>query len=202
MNKKLLLVEGNDDEHVISALCEKHQITENFKIINCQGIDNLLERIPVEFKTSEIETIGITIDADEDLQSRWRHLKNILSTIGFDVPEILPETGLILEKDSQKTGVWIMPNNDANGMLEDFISFLIPPKDELLPIVHSTLDDIETRQLNKYSIIHKSKAIIHTWLAWQKEPGKPMGLSITKKYLSTNDVTCHNFLEWLNNLFK
>jgi hypothetical protein len=110
---------------------------------------------------------------------------------------------LILENDSQKTGVWIMPDNNVNGRLEDFVSFLIPPEDELLPIVHSTLDDIETRKLNKYSETHKSKAIIHTWLAWQKEPGTPMGLSITKKYLTTDDdATCHKFVQWLNNLFK
>jgi hypothetical protein len=87
-------------------------------------------------------------------------------------------------------------------MLEDFISFLIPPEDELLPVVHSTLNYIETRKLNKYSGTHKSKAIIHTWTAWQKDPGTPIGLSITKKYLSTEDVTCRKFAQWLSNLFK
>ena len=49
---------------------------------------------------------------------------------------------------------------------------------------------------------HKSKAFIHTWLAWQEDPGTPMGLAITKKYLSTNDkVLCNSFIEWLNLLF-
>jgi hypothetical protein len=200
MNKKLL-VEGKDDEHVVLALRDKYRIPANFEIVDCKGVEKLIERIPVTFKTSEIETVGIIIDADDNLQSRWYRLKDILSTIGFDVPPTLPDTGLILEKDSQKAGVWIMPNNDANGMLEDFISFLVPSEDKLLPVVHSTLDDIETRQLNKYSITHKSKAVIHTWLAWQKEPGTPMGLSITKRYLSADDATCHTFVHWLKNLF-
>ncbi|MDR0605132.1 MAG: hypothetical protein LBG80_12590 [Bacteroidales bacterium] len=202
MTNRILLVEGSDDKHVIYALCKKYRIPDNFEVIDCNGVDNLIEQIPVRFKTSEIETIGIIIDADDNLQSQWCRLKNILSTTGFAVPQTLPKTGLILEKDLQKTGVWIMPNNNANGMLEDFITFLIPPEDKLLPVVHSTLNDIEFRQLNKYSMVHKSKAVIHTWLAWQEEPGKPMGLSITKKYLSADDATCHNFIQWVNNLFE
>ena len=40
-----LLVEGNDDLHVISSLCEKFEIKESFKIIDCKGIDKLLETI-------------------------------------------------------------------------------------------------------------------------------------------------------------
>jgi hypothetical protein len=201
MNKKLL-VEGKDDRSVVSALCKKCGIHENFEIVDCQGVDNLMSRISVTFKISGIETVGIIIDADENLQSRWDSLKNILLSTDFKAPQILPETGLILEKNSKKTGVWIMPNNNANGRLEDFISFLIPPEDELLPVVHSKLDYIETRKLNKYSETHKSKAIIHTWLAWQKDPCTPMGASITKKYLSADDTTCRKFVQWLNNLFK
>jgi hypothetical protein len=200
-NKKLL-VEGNDDQHVIMALCEKYNVFENFDVIDCTGINTVEEQIPVFFKKSEIETIGIIIDADENLQMRWERLKNILSANGCNMPQILPETGLILADNSPKTGVWIMPDNNSNGMLEDFISFLIPHEDELLPVVHSTLNNIESRQLNKYSAIHKSKAVIHTWLAWQENPGTPMGLSITKRYLSANDATCRVFIQWLEALFK
>jgi hypothetical protein len=200
-NKKLL-VEGNDDKHVIWALCEKYEIPENFDVINCDGIDSLEEQIPIMLKGSGIETVGIIIDADDNLQMRWNSLKNILSAIGCNVPQILQKIGLILADNLPKTGVWIMPDNNSNGMLEDFVSFLIPHEDKLLPVVHSTLNDIESRQLNKYSTIHKSKAVIHTWLAWQEEPGKPLGTSITKRYLSANDATCHDFVQWMKTLFK
>jgi hypothetical protein len=50
--------------------------------------------------------------------------------------------------------------------------------------------------------IHKSKARIHTWLAWQEDPGTPMGLAITKSYLDTNQELCNLFVNWLNNLFN
>jgi hypothetical protein len=147
-NKKLL-VEGVDDQHVIWALCEQHNIAET-----------------------------------------------------FNVPDILPETGLIIENETQKVGVWIMPNNNSNGMLEDFISFLVPENDPLLPIVDETLQHIENQKLNQYANIHKSKAKIHTWLAWQENPGTPMGQSITREYLSTDKQTCQKFIAWLTELFS
>jgi hypothetical protein len=201
-NKKLL-VEGKDDQHVILALCQQFKISENFEIIDCEGIEKLNNQIPVRFKQSGIEVLGIIIDADTEIKNRWNSLKDTLSLQGFIVPNELPSNGLILENSlNVKVGVWIMPNNDLNGMLEDFISFLIPKNDMLFPIVNSAVNDIESKQLNKYSPLHKSKAIIHTWLAWQEVPGTPMGLSITKRYLSTDENNCLLLMDWINKLFN
>lgn len=76
-------------------------------------------------------------------------------------------------------------------MLEDFIKFLIPDKDSLLPIAESTIKSLEEGGLQRFNTTHQSKALMHTWLAWQKDPGTPMGLSITKKYLdpTVNEVS-------------
>jgi len=207
----LLLVEGKDDFHVIHSLCKQFNISVrnlenpeggNFSVIDCKGIDELFEQIPVRFKSSQsISTIGIIIDADTNLKNRWSTLQEILSKLGFNTPKKFPEAGLILKEEKFKIGVWIMPNNNLNGMLEDFISFLVPNDDQLLPIVNSTLDSIEKQKLNKYALIHKSKAVIHSWLAWQEEPGTPMGLSITKRYLTTDEKTCLRLIKWLGELF-
>ena len=198
---KQLLVEGNDDLHVIKALCLKFDIPELFDVIDCRGIDNLYESIPVRFKQTNIETIGIIIDADTNLNDRWRSVKNLLSNIGFKVPEDLPNEGLILLKGNIKVGVWIMPSNNTNGILEDFMSFLVPQNDKLLPIVDITLNEIESKDLNKYLPINKSKARIHSWLSWQEDPGTPMGLSITKRYLTTDNESCERLINWLQKLF-
>ena len=199
-NKKLL-VEGNDDQHVIWALCEKFNIPKVFDVIDCAGIDNLYKSIPVRFKQTDIEVIGIIIDADVNLNDRWTYVKNLLSNLGFKLPENLPNEGLVLSNGNIKVGVWIMPSNNINGMLEDFISFLVPKDDKLLPIVDATLNEIENEKLNRYSLIHKSKAKIHSWLSWQEDPGTPMGLSITKRYLTTDNETCKHLIDWLQKLF-
>ena len=204
----LLLVEGNDDFHVIHSLCKQFNISVrnlenpkgNFSVKDCKGVTELLEQIPVLFKSPKT-SLGIIIDADIDLQSRWESVKNILLKEGFDVPKDLPENGLIVKKGILKAGVWIMPNNNLNGMLEDFISFLVPQDDKLLPIVKNTLEGLEANNLNKYSLTHKSKALIHSWLSIQEEPGTPLGQGITKRYLSTDEETCKHLVNWINELF-
>lgn len=142
------------------------------------------------------------MDADDKPGERWTKLSNVLTKSGFVIPDDLPEEGLIVSNGKQKAGIWIMPNNKLNGMLEDFISFLIPPDDQLYPIAQSTLGEIEAKGLSNYKPFHKAKATIHTWLAWQEDPGTPLGMSITKKYLTTDEVTCKKFTDWLKELFS
>jgi hypothetical protein len=149
----LLLVEGNDDFHVIHSLCKQFNIPVRnletpkggrFSVKDCKGITELLEQIPVLFKSSnQLTSLGIIIDADVDLASRWESIKNLLQSIGFILPESLPSKGLICKSNNIKVGVWIMPNNNLNGMLEDFLSFLVPNNDMLLPFINSTLAEIE-----------------------------------------------------------
>nr|WP_211345628.1 DUF3226 domain-containing protein [Paraflavitalea soli] len=135
---KKLLVEGNDDQHVIWSLCEQFQVAESFDVIDCIGINKLLDQISIRFKQSQIETVGIVIDADVEVGKRWASLRTILNGQGFTVPDALPPDGLILSRtDGKRIGVWIMPDNMLNGMLEDFISFLVPPMTsyfQLLPL--------------------------------------------------------------------
>jgi hypothetical protein len=199
---KKLLVEGNDDQHVVWALCEKFNIEKTFDVIDCEGVDNLLNQLPVRFKQSGIAVIGIIIDADSDISARWQSLSPLLSSLGYTVPPVLPDKGLIIRHNEITIGVWIMPNNLLAGMIEDFIKFLIPEDDQLLGIANGTLNIIESEDLNKYRIPHKSKALIHTWLAWQEDPGTPMGSSITKRYLTTDTEICNTFIEWLTALFN
>jgi hypothetical protein len=197
---QILLVEGIDDQHVSWALFEKHAIPETFEVIDSKGIDNLLIQLPVRFKQSDIKTIGIIIDADANLAARWQQLRDILAIEGVALPAVPAANGTIV-KGNKKLGVWIMPNNQINGMLEDFIAFLIPPGDPLLPIANAALTNIEEQHLNKYISAHRSKALIHTWLAWQESPGTPMGSAITKRYLNSDVEIAQSFLNWIIALF-
>jgi len=183
-------------------LCERFAINENFDVIDCEGITNLFEQIPVRFKQSGIEIIGIIIDADINIANRWGTISNLLNLKGYGCPQNIPAEGLILNEEGKvRVGVWIMPNNNLGGMLEDFIAFMVPENDDLLPTVNSTLLNIEEAGINRYSLIHKSKAVIHSWLALQQDPGTPMGLSITKRYLSTDNENSNAFIGWLKLLF-
>lgn len=198
-----LLVEGKDDQHVLMALCEKFEIPENFEIIDSKGIDNLLLQLPQRLKESDVTTVGVIVDADTDLAGRWLSIRTILVANDYDVPEQLPAQGLVISHhEKPSVGVWLMPDNATNGMLEDFIRFLVPEDDNLLPVIQANLQNIEKQGLNRYIPDHKSKAVIHSWLAVQENPGTPMGLSITRRYLSTKQANCTQLIDWIRTTFN
>jgi hypothetical protein len=204
-----LLVEGNDDFHVVHALFKRYNVPVRnheapsggyFSVKDCTGIENLKEQLPVQLKN--LQKIGIIVDADSDMNARWQSLQGIFKNCGYDMP-ILPNTnGTIIHQNDKIIGVWLMPDNNSNGMLEDFIQFLIPNEDKLLNKANKIIAEIEAENKNPYKLIHSSKALIHTWLAWQETPGTPLGKAITAKYLTTeNKVLCNHFITWINNVF-
>lgn len=203
-----LLVEGINDRHVIWALCEQYQVPETFSVEipmaeEGQGIDILLADLPFKLRENNLRTLGIVVDADRDLLARWQSVRYRLSASGYqNIPEAPPPEGWVdAPPDLPKVGVWLMPNNQLPGMLEDFVAHLIPPDDVLLPKAEGILQEIEQAGINCYSIVHHPKVLIHTWLAWQQTPGMPMGQAITARVLSHESEIAIAFVEWLNHLF-
>ena len=199
--KRQLLVEGNDDFHIISSLLAYHSFPQTFEIKDKKGIDKLLSAFPVEAKGSEIEAIAIVIDADLDAQPRWQSVRARLRLLGYSCPNDLPAEGLVLTgEDKPRMGVWIMPDNSLPGMIEDFIALLVPIADPLWAHAIEVLDSMP-EGLAEFADVHVSKAKIHTWLAWKDDPGTPMGLAITRRWLDANSPSCTPFLAWLSAMF-
>lgn len=209
---KKLLVEGNDDLHVVAHIRNNFTLDDNFEIVDCRSVDKIKPKLLSYFKARNVEIIGIIVDADaetnnagEALRARWDSLHDVLTKQGYDVPKQTDPNGAIIPAVGRnpKIGIWLMPDNiQQPGMLEHFVATLIPPNDKLKPIAEETIAQLEADGLNKYKSIHTSKALIHTWLAWQEDPGTPMGLAITKTYLDYNTVLCQRFAKWLDSLFN
>jgi hypothetical protein len=196
-----LLVEGNDDKHAVLALLSHHQFPEIFDVIDSKGIDPLLESIPTRLKESGREILGILVDADTDLQARWQSLRDILQTEGYTPPVKPSANGTILHHEEKpRVGIWIMPDNQLPGMLEDFAARLVTPGDALWARAESAVDSIPADE-RRFPTVRTAKAKLHTFLAWQEEPGKPIGLAMTTKYLNPDAPQAAEFVQWLRALF-
>lgn len=209
-DKFVLLVEGKDDEHVVKNLMHRHSFGDLPKIKPKDGIDNLLGTLDVELEGSDLVALGILVDADVSLDARWTRIKQILTDSGYNsIPDVVPLEGLILVQGSKPIfGAWLMPNNILNGILEDFLQYLVPNGEGnvLLSIARSTVKGLPEEsslppEEKRFAAIHESKAIIYTWLAWQESPGKPFGISITAKFLDANANEATILINWLRNLF-
>lgn len=201
-DRLVLLVEGKDDEHVFYAVLNHHGIPRIYRIKDKQGISNLLGTLDVELLASELERIGIIIDADVDTTTRWQSLTDILRNSGYSTIPTLPDINgtIIAENGRPMVGIWIMPDNTIPGMLEHFIEFLIPPSDTLWNKAIQCVDEIPNDE-HLFPTQHIIKAQIHTWLAWQEEPGSPLGLAVTRRYLDANAPHAQKLVAWIRRLF-
>lgn len=204
--KKILLVEGIDDEHVLKHLCGNRGVPLLDDVKEHGGVDRLLESFPVRLKASDFnDIVGVVIDADTDMTSRWQSLRDRLIGVGYEaVPDNPAHDGTILDPPAGKllprVGIWVMPDNQSKGILEDFLRFLVPEGSRLFEHVKSSVATIPEGE-RRFSQLTEPKAIIHTWLAWQEEPGKPLGTAITARYLDPGVAQVDVLVSWLRRLF-
>jgi hypothetical protein len=203
--KLVLMVEGLDDEHVVKNICGQRQLGKIERIHPYGGKDPLIEGIDVRLKESDIGALGIILDADTDLHARWQAVASRLSAAGYaDVPATPAPEGTVIESPSDsllpRVGIWLMPDNQTPGILEDFLHFLVPTGDGLLAHVDQAIASIPIGQ-RRFSELREAKARIHTWLAWQEEPGKPFGQAISARYLDPNLPAANIFAGWLQRTF-
>jgi hypothetical protein len=156
--KRVLLVEGNDDFHVLSSLFKHHNIPDAFRLNETGGIDRLLETFPVQLKATAIERVGIVVDADLSIADRWRAIQGILRSAGFaHVPNTPDEQGTIITQSNKPdVGIWLMPDNRLPGLVEDFAACLIPLDDRLSQLALQAIDAIPVND-RRFSDIHRSK---------------------------------------------
>jgi Protein of unknown function (DUF3226) len=132
-------------------------------------------------------------------------LRDILIDAGYaNVPNYPERSGTIVgEEQSEKPtiGLWLMPDNQVPGKLENFIRFLLPEGDTLWDRAFDAVSNLPEEE-RKFKKKDEIKAQVHTWLAWQEEPGKPIGLAISMKFLKANAPQAADILSWLHRLFN
>lgn len=204
-DRQVLHVEGSDDEHAIYHLLIRHgfddQDIPRFGE-NRRGKQGVLSAIPIAVRAGTGKSIGFVMDANDSLQDTWRAVAARLKEVGVQAPKEIPEGGYVgKSKDyGARVGVWLMPDNRKTGALEDFLQDLI---NESSPLFTHAKDS--AREAKKHGARYANKdylkAVLHTWLAWQKEPGRPYGTAIKARYFGANSAAVKRFINWFRNVF-
>ena len=202
--KRLLLVEGVNDKHVVIHLWKRLLKSDPpFCILEKGGIPQLLPSIPVEISVQGREVLGIVVDADDDVSCRWKAVANRLRRAGIDVPAELDPGGTVIEsrphEGAPRVGIWLMPDNAASGELEDFVAKMVPSNDPVWPMSKGYIEGIpsEHRKFSEGKIL---RAQIYAWLAAREDP-RQMGLAIKAEDLDVDGALSERFTGWLQELF-
>ena len=200
-SSKVLLVEGDDDEHFVRQLCTRCWHGADFAIEVADTIERLLGAIGPALIAPDREVLGILVDADDDPLLRWNEVRDRLDEEKIRIPASSNPKGTILEvANSPRIGIWMMPDNRSPGELEDFAAGMIPSGDPVWPVSQRYVEEIpaEHRRFRSGKVL---RAKVYAWLATRQIPGR-MGAAIGAEDLRVDVAGAQEFVQWLRDLFR
>ena len=206
-------VEGVDDFNAILHLLKRHNLsretTPQFpefcrpKDDNNQGKTAVLDAIKTAIKANPNQSVGFVLDADDDLLASWDAVAHRLGNVRVDVRGGIGPEGFLGRSSEWGTrvGVWLMPDNERSGELEDLLEDLVDEDDELHAYAREA-----TRTAKSHGAAFPErktrKAVLHAWLAWQEKPGRPYGTAIASRYFRDDSDAVLRFVNWFREVFN
>ena len=129
---RVLLVEGPDDEHVVVHLLAQSGLVCNFDIDQKGGFPELSKSIPVELAVPDRSVLGVVVDANDSPAARWQAVRDRCKRRGITLPSE-PDPGGVVVEGRPRVGVWLMPDNQNPGQLEDLVAAMVPAEDVVDP---------------------------------------------------------------------
>ncbi len=162
--ESLLLVEGKDEVGFFEALLKHMALINTIQIIDIGGKDTLKKTLPTLLLTpnfSRVKKYGIIRDADDNKKNAFESVIGILRQNKQPAPE---KSNTFVWAENLGVGVYIMPGDSAEGMLEDLClktvegSPVLYCVDQYISCLRKKLDIEEFPD-------NESKAKMHTFLA-------------------------------------
>ena len=169
---KLLLVEGIDEVRLFGALA-KDIGAEDVQIRDYQGKDNLrrfLRVLPQIPGYSDLESIGVTRDADDDSDNAAKSVRDALGAAALPVPNSPLESA----NDGRIAVRYLITPHGETGALED-VCLASVAEDPAMTCVQSYFDCIERSALDGPREKWMSKAKVHAFLSSRENPALRLG---------------------------
>jgi hypothetical protein len=216
--KNILLVEGEADRGFFEAICRMLSITAD--VVNVatpkdsggahntkEGVlSHLVSALLPQLQDGQLERIGVVVDADQlahgsGYAKTLQRFTEALAQSGYHHnPAVVAGLAFAHQDGLADLGLWIMPNNADEGMLEDWIKQCLHPGEGPL-YQHAELSIDAIPGGPKFQPLHRSKAEVATWLAWQKKPEHGLYNAAQPDLLNTSAPLFAEMHAWLKHVF-
>lgn len=210
---RVLLVEGQDDKHVTRHIITRRGLNIGIDIDRdievTTSVDSLIDSIRSTVDAPRREVVGILADANDHPNRRWQSITDRLRKSnglrGASLPPRPEPTGTIIPGGPRRprVGIWLMPDNQSPGEIEDFVAGMIPRDDPIWPRAEAYINEIVRdfpKPPRKFTEKKAQRAKVHTWLAARENP-RQMGVAIGAHDLGVDVPLCQSFTDWLWRLF-
>lgn len=198
-SNRILAVEGKDECNFFKALLNYENI-KNVQIIDIGGKDKFKKELPILINLEgffDVHTLGFIRDAEQNqATSAFKSICSILQNNNLPAPQ---QSNTVFTHQNLAIGIFIMPNNVDEGMLEDLCLESIKDK-AVFECVNQYIEccsqDDETIKSNN------SKAKVQTYLASKKPIVNSLGVAATKGYWNFENNCFADIKLFLHSLFN
>lgn len=204
----IIVPEGRDDKAIIHRLLIHHNLQSQIEFAkDVEGVEQLLTGLRTRLRPGSQQRFAIVVDADapnvleeQQFAARWQSIRDRLARCGYqNLPQNpLPEGTIVEDDDLPRVGVWLMPNNQSRGMLEDFAITLMRDEHGLFSYAQHCVENLPARLFRPS---FQRKAEVHTWLAWQERPGLSFWGAVQERYFHPEAPEAQLFVAWMRRVF-
>ena len=200
--KKLLLVEGKDEEGFFEALF-KNKAIQGIQVMESGGKEQFEKLLPEIVKLpdfKEVPSLAVIQDADQDAKKAFQRVCLELKKNNLNAPE-KPESFI---SGPPRIGVFIISDKNNQGMLESLCLSTVE-SENLHKCINSFIECIETetisdgnREYKKPKNLHKARC--RAFLAAMEEDTPSLGVAAKKGYWNLNSTKLEPLLDFLKKL--
>jgi len=199
-SKRLLAVEGQDECNFFKALL-KHENINDIQIIDIGGKDQFKIKFPLLYNAedfSDVDKLGFVRDAEQNkADSAFSSICGILKKHDLPIPK---DINTVIYENNIKIGIFIMPNNIDEGMLEDLCIESVK-SNPVFKCVNEFIECCLPHLSGKEKNINMAKAKIQTYLAAKKPIKNTLGLAALEGYWDFKENCFLEIKQFLHNLF-
>lgn len=194
--RRQLLVEGRDEQEFFRELLRFLAI-EDIQIHAYGGKDNLgnfINNFVDVVGFGNVYSIGVVQDADENAQSALESVRSRLRNANLSVPL----TYLQPAGETVKVQIFVMPDNESNGALENLCLAALA-EDTAMECVSEFMECLRVKCISPPNN-RLAKARMNSFLASRDEPDTRLGVAAAKGYIPWNNAAFSDLIQFLKSL--
>lgn len=215
-----LLVEGEADRGFFEALCRSLHLDPRVEVApprrfgarrdSKQAVFNIVPTLLDNLLDREGARLAVVVDADSHehgggFERTVEQFSRKVAEYGYHRSSgaAASQPGVLFahEDGLKDLGLWVMPNNADEGMLEHWIAQCVSAEEQpRLAHAHRVIDELPFDP--KFKALHRFKADIATWLAWQARPGEGLYNSVEAGLLDSTSPLYIGLTVWLERIFR